>query len=221
MRGVLPTAPDRGGRLTVAMMDFDDTSDEALLAAHVAGDPHAFSELFRRHSDRMWAVALRTCRDPDDAADAVQDAMISAFRRAGTFKGRSKVSTWLHRIVVNACLDRLRSRKAKPTVPLPDTESDYGTPDHTDHIDQHTTKITVMAALAELPDEQRLALTLVDLEGWSVQDASEILEVPVGTVKSRCFRGRARMLESLRNQEDDDGVPPDVTDGSTSTKGGQ
>ena len=75
-----------------------------------------------RHRDRLWAVALRTLGDPEDAADALQDALISAFRAAGGFRGEAAVTTWLHRIVVNACLDRMRRRKARPTVPLPEEE---------------------------------------------------------------------------------------------------
>ena len=69
----------------------------------------------------MWAVALRTLRDPEEAADALQEAFISAFRAAGSFRAESQVTTWLHRIVVNACLDRMRRRAARPTVPLPET----------------------------------------------------------------------------------------------------
>ncbi len=203
------------------MTDPDSVTDEELLAAHIAGDAEAFGELFRRQSDRLWAVALRTCRDREDAADALQDAMISAFRRAETFRGTAKVSTWLHRIVVNACLDRLRHRKAKATVPLPDAEADMGTPDRRDRISEHVTRMTVMAAVARLPDEQRLALTLVDLEGWSVDDAAQILGVPPGTVKSRCFRGRARLYAALRNHEETVDVPPDVTGGPASPKAGE
>src|SRR5258707_1843280 len=95
----------------------DDTS---LLRAHAAGDPDAFAEIVRRHRDRLWAVALRTVGDREEAADAVQDALLSAFRGAARFRGDSAVTTWLHRIVVNACLDRIRRRQAHPTVPLPD-----------------------------------------------------------------------------------------------------
>src|SRR5246500_5771594 len=89
-------------------------ADQELLRRHVAGDAEAFGELFRRHRDRLWAVALRTLGDQEEAADALQDAMISAFRRAGDFRGDSAVTTWLHRIVVNACLDRIRRRAARP-----------------------------------------------------------------------------------------------------------
>ena len=97
-----------------------ERDDLALLEAHIAGDPAAFGELFARHRDRLWAVALRTTGNPEDAADALQDALISAFRRAESFRGDSAVTTWLHRIVVNACLDRLRRAKVRLADPLPD-----------------------------------------------------------------------------------------------------
>ena len=187
---------------------YSDSSDEQLLAAHVAGDSAASGEIARRHTDRLWAVALRTTRDPDEAADAVQDALISAFRRAHTFRGTAKVSTWLHRIVVNASLDRLRSAKIRKVSPLPDEAADAAVADRRDPIAEHTTRMTVLAALDELPTDQRLAITLVDLEGWSVDEAAEILECPPGTVKSRCHRGRARLYAELRNPEPDPGVRP-------------
>ena len=91
-----------------------DRSDRDLLRLHVQGDSEAFGLLFVRHRERLWAVALRTLGDQEEAADALQDAMISAFRRAGDFRGESAVTTWLHRIVVNACLDRIRRRAARP-----------------------------------------------------------------------------------------------------------
>src|SRR6204780_1159989 len=91
-------------------------SDIDLLRRHAAGDSEAFGELFRRHRDRLWAVALRTVCDPEEAADALQDAMISAFRRAGDFRGDSAVTTWLHRIVVNASLDLLRRKASARSV---------------------------------------------------------------------------------------------------------
>ena len=112
--GVRPAAGSR-------TLDPSDRTDAELLAAHCAGDPDAFGELFRRHRDRMWAVALRTCGDREIAADAVQDGFLAAFRRADSFRGDAAVTTWLHRIVVNACLDRLRRRR--PTSPLPEYES--------------------------------------------------------------------------------------------------
>src|SRR5690349_7847303 len=102
--------------------DADATSDADLLAQHVAGDPEAFGELARRHRDRLWAVALRTLGDREEAADAVQDALVSAFRAAHTFRGQSAVTTWLHRITVNACLDRVRKAASRRTSPVDDPE---------------------------------------------------------------------------------------------------
>src|SRR4030095_10612663 len=90
-----------------------------LLARHVAGDPDAFARLFRTHADRLWAVAVRLLPHTDEAADAVQEAMLAAHRRAADFRGEAAVATWLHRIVVNASLDRLRRRAARPAVPMP------------------------------------------------------------------------------------------------------
>lgn len=168
-----------------------EASDRDLLALHVAGDDHAFGELFRRHKDRMWAVALRTCRDPDVAADAVQDGFISAFRRAGSFRGESAVTTWLHRIIVNASLDRLRRRR--PTTELPE----YELPDRHDHHASTEVRLDIEEALARLPDGQRAALVLVDMHAVPVAEAAEILGVAEGTIKSRCARGRAALAEHL------------------------
>ena len=173
----------------------DGPTDRELLARHVAGDPDAFSEVVRRHQLRLWAVALRTVGDPDEAADALQDALLAAFRRAGTYRGEAAVTTWLHRIVVNACLDRMRRRSVRGTVPLP--PDDAGPPTTRDDIADRERTLDVVAALATLPPDQRLALVLVDVQGYPVADAAAILDVPTGTVKSRCARGRARLLPLL------------------------
>ncbi|MGH4015572.1 MAG: RNA polymerase sigma factor SigM [Pseudonocardiaceae bacterium] len=186
------------------------SSDTELIAAHVAGDPRAFTEFVRRHRDRMWAVALRTMRDPDEAADALQDAFISAFRSADSFRGQAKVTTWLHRIVVNACLDRLRRRQSRPTSPLP--EAGTGEPAVPgDAMEDRDTRLAVGDALNALPAEQRAAIVLVDVEGYSVAEAAQLLGVAEGTVKSRCARGRARLavlLGHLRNPDANANVSP-------------
>jgi RNA polymerase sigma-70 factor (ECF subfamily) len=177
-----------------------EPSDAELLRAHVDGDPQAFNELVRRHRDRLWAVALRTIGDREEAADAVQDALLSAHRGAARFRGDSAVTTWLHRIVVNACLDRIRRRQAHPTVPLPDgrhLDDGGGGPEPAAPVQDHDTALVVRAALAALPPEQRAALVLVDVQGYPVLEAAEILGVAEGTIKSRCARGRARMALAL------------------------
>ncbi len=175
----------------------NEVSDAQLLRAHVEGDSEAFGEIFRRHKDRMWAVALRTTRDPELAADAVQDGFISAFRRADSFRGDAQVTTWLHRIVVNACLDRMR--RIKPTSELPE----YDLADRHDRHSSAEVAIDVRAALVQIPEAQRLALTLVDMQGLSVAQAAEVLEVAEGTVKSRCARGRSALADLLRDQRGD------------------
>ena len=178
----------------------DATSDAILLRAHVDGDPQAFAELVRRHRDRLWAVALRTIGDREEAADAVQDALLAAHRNAARFRGESAVTTWLHRIVVNACLDRIRRRQSHPTVPLPDGSRPDDRPSGVEPaapVQDHDTALVVREALAALPPDQRAAIVLVDVQGYPVAEAAEILGVAEGTIKSRCARGRARMAVSL------------------------
>jgi RNA polymerase sigma-70 factor (ECF subfamily) len=180
---------------------FADASDQDLLARHVKGDPDAFAELVRRHRDRLWAVALRTLGDREEAADAVQDALVSAYRAAHTFRGQSAVTTWLHRITVNACLDRARKAASRKTSPVDDTErleqllephESAAAPAERNDLHRQ-----LLEALATLPPDQRAALVLVDMQGYPVAEAARILEVPTGTVKSRCARGRARLLPLL------------------------
>src|SRR6201986_5578992 len=180
-------------------------ADQELLRRHVAGDAEAFGELFRRHRDRLWAVALRTLCDPEEAADALQEAMISAFRRAGDFRGDAAVTTWLHRIVVNASLDRLRRKAAHSASSVGDEGTldllaTQGTaPASTDPASLRETTLDVEAALRLIPAEQRAALVLVDMLGYPAADAAAVLELSVGTVKSRCARGRARLLPYLEH----------------------
>jgi RNA polymerase sigma-70 factor (ECF subfamily) len=170
-------------------------SDAELLAAHRAGDPDAFGTLAQRYSRELWAIALRTLGgDPHDAADAVQEALVAAYRRAGTYRGDAAVRTWLRRIVVNACIDRIRHERVRRTVPWPDLDLPSGRPDPAVDV---ATRMAVDEALAMLPVEQRIAVVLVDVQGYPVAEAAAILERPVGTVKSRCARGRARLAVLL------------------------
>ena len=179
--------------------DLGAVDDRELLSRHAGGDADAFGELFRRHRDRLWSVALRTLGDPEEAADALQDAMLSAYRAAGSFRGDSAVTTWLHRVVVNACLDRIRRRNSRPTVPLPEVETETRLPGPTDDIANTDLRLALASALATLPEEQRVALVLVDVEGYSVEETARVLGVASGTVKSRCARARAKLLPLLRH----------------------
>ncbi|WP_304452616.1 RNA polymerase sigma factor SigM [Nocardiopsis sp. YSL2] len=191
--------------------------DRELLTRHSQGDDQAFAVLVRRHRERLWAVSIRMMGDREEASDALQDAFLSAFRAADRFRGEAQVSTWLHRIVVNACHDRLRRRKVRPATPTEDDTLDVlsnerlgragGGPDHAA---QTEARLDVQAALDLLPLEQRLALTLVDMLGYRVEEAAQILDVASGTVKSRCARGRAKLLPSLAHLRNPQ-PPRDVT----------
>lgn len=173
----------------------EDTTDADLLAAHVAGDPSAFPVLIRRHRDRLWGVALRHLRNAEDAADALQEAYIAAFRRADSFRGQSRVTTWLHRIVVNACIDWQRSPRGRRHDPLPDDRPDPAVT--TDFADDVADCSLLHDALQELPAEQRDALVLVAAHDWAVTDAARYLDVAPGTVKSRCARARVTLASRL------------------------
>jgi RNA polymerase sigma-70 factor (ECF subfamily) len=170
-----------------------------LLAAHVAGDRYAFEELFGRHQRQLYRLARLTSRNTEDAADALQDAMLSAHRNAASFRYDAAVSSWLYRIVVNACLDRLRRNRIHPTVALEDDACPVSDP--TSRTD---TVLVVQRALMRLPVDQRAAVVAVDMQGYPVADAARLLGVPVGTVKSRCARARARLAVMLRYFDHDE-----------------
>ncbi|MEL0282680.1 MAG: RNA polymerase sigma factor SigM [Actinomycetota bacterium] len=181
-----------------------EVDDKQLLALHLEGDPHAFDELFLRHKDRLWFVALRVTRNREDAADAVQEAMISAFRRAETFRGDAAVSSWLHRITVNAALDRIAKRKRQPTSSIDDVEYELSAAsvqsgNTTSAFGQVEANLEISKALSELSDDRRSAIILVDLYGYSLAEAADILEIPEGTVKSRLFRARTQLAEALHH----------------------
>jgi RNA polymerase sigma-70 factor (ECF subfamily) len=178
-----------------------ESTDAELLHRYAAGDDEAFAQLVRRHKDRLWAVALRTMRNPEEAADALQEALISAARRARQYRGDAAVLTWLHRIVINACLDRLRRNKVRATVPLPEETDRAPALIAGDDPEREAALVEmrrdVIGALRQLNADQRAALVLVDMEGYSVDEAAEILGCAPGTIKSRCSRGRARLAPLL------------------------
>lgn len=182
-------------------------SDAELLAAHVAGDPAAFETLFRRHYRRLYRLARATSRNPEDAADALQEAMLSAHRGAADFRNDAAVTSWLYRIVVNACLDRLR--RTKPHSPIEFEEESCALEDPSAEID---TSIVIEKALLRLPSDQRAAVIAVDMQGYSVAEAADLLGVPEGTVKSRCARARARLAVALHYLDAAATVEPDTID---------
>ncbi|MGH8876965.1 MAG: RNA polymerase sigma factor SigM [Stackebrandtia sp.] len=178
------------------MADLSDIDDRSLLRRHATGgDRDAFGELFRRHRERLWAVALRTLSDPEEAADALQDAMVNAYRAAAKFRGDSAVTTWLHRIVVNACLDRVRRRQARPAVPMSDQLPESPMPGADPA--ERASSLAVRDALEKLPFDQRAVVVYIDMLGYPVADVAAILEIPKGTVKSRASRARSQLATLL------------------------
>lgn len=179
-------------------------ADADLLAAHCRGDADSFAELFLRHRNRMWAVALRITADPVDAADVVQDAVIRAMRASCDFRGECAVATWLHRIVTNAAIDFLRRRH--PVVGLDEvtlaSQAEAWPPQRWPEASV-ALSVDLERAFQQLPVEQRLAVYLVDYEGWPIAEAAAALGCAQGTIKSRCARGRQRLAKILvgyRNQ---------------------
>ncbi|MFT4087333.1 MAG: RNA polymerase sigma factor SigM [Gordonia sp. (in: high G+C Gram-positive bacteria)] len=179
----------------------NDISDADLLAGCAAGDHHAFRTLVERHQNYLWSVAIRTTVDYEDAADAMQDALLSIYRTAKSFRSDATALSWMHRIVVNSCLDRLRRNKCHDTSPLPPFEDESLADDHdyTEHVDL---ALSIGRALDVLPNHQRAAIIAVDVEGMSIDEAAEVLGIAAGTVKSRCSRGRLKLALVLRHLND-------------------
>jgi RNA polymerase sigma-70 factor (ECF subfamily) len=169
-------------------------SDESLLAAHLKGDPRAFGELVSRHERRIYGLCLRILGNREDAEDATQEAFLAALRKASGFRRAAAFSTWLYRIAVNAATDQARRRgRARLTALDPEDASLTGG----DLGEVVASAVAVQTALTQVPEEFRVAVVLCDLYRVPYADAAQILEVPVGTVKSRVFRGRLALAEQL------------------------
>jgi RNA polymerase sigma-70 factor, ECF subfamily len=174
-----------------------ERSDETLLAAHLRGDPRAFGELVGRHERRVYGLCLRILGSREDAEDATQEAFLAALRKAASFRQAAAFSTWLYRIAVNAATDQARRRARARLAPLDPEDAAAAAAPGGDHGDAVATAVAVQAALAEVPQEFRVAVVLCDLYRVPYAEAAQILEIPVGTVKSRVFRGRLALAERL------------------------
>jgi len=173
-------------------------ADLALIERYLAGDVDAFNELMRAHEDRVFGICLRMLRDRDMALDAVQETFITVFRKVDRFAGRSAFSTWLYRVAVNTCYDVTRRTRRTQADPLPEGR-DPADPSSQDEFLAVEVRPDIQKALDALPQEFKAAVVLADLEGLALQTVGDILGVPVGTVKSRVFRGRRLLAETLGN----------------------
>lgn len=170
--------------------------DAELLARVVEGDHEAFSEIMRNHEDRVFSVCLRIMGNRDQALDATQETFLTTFRKADQFKGKAALGTWIYRIAVNTCYDHLRKQKRRKAEPIPEHL------DPTDHsaqdaVDSAALKPEIQRALEAIPPDFRTAVVLADIEGLGLPEVAEVLGVPVGTVKSRVFRGRRLLAREL------------------------
>lgn len=169
-----------------------DAREERLVEAARRGEHHAFTTLLRRHDDQMRALAWSVLRDRTAMDDVLQDAYLKAYRNLDRFRGDSRFSTWLHRIVYRACLDHIRRRRASIGLE-PDVEP-VATGRHQGDVDE---ALALRQALATLDPETAAALVLVDRDGHSYEEAGEVLGIPAGTVASRLHRGRRALRAVL------------------------
>ena len=182
--------------------------EQGLIRLGLKGNQAALEALFARHSGALYQSALKLLGNPEDAEDALQEGMLSAFKNLRRFEGRSKFSSWLTRIVINAALMRLRSQRAHQTVsadqplgeaeltlaeqladPAPDPERLYAREELRRLLDRN---------LTELSPEMRTAVLLRDIEGLSTQEAAEALGVLENTLKSRLHRARLQLAEQIQ-----------------------
>jgi RNA polymerase sigma-70 factor (ECF subfamily) len=189
--------------------------DDALVRAAQAGDRAALDALLRRHHDRILSVCRRLAGNEADALDATQDALVAIVRGLPRFDGRSKFTTWSHRVASHACIDELRRRGRRPIVGLPEDHDGTarGSANASAGIELLPDRLAVDAALARLPEEFRVAVVLRDLCDLEYADIAEELGIPAGTVRSRIARGRSLLAALLTegNPQDPDGRPSQGT----------
>ncbi len=185
-------------------------AEEALIATAQQGDTTAFNRLVLQYQDIAYTVAYRIMSDPHAAADATQEAFISAYQGLPRFRGGS-FKAWLMRIVTNACYDELRQRKRYPhsslealyveePMPASSLNSPLESPEET--VQRQELSCLLQAGIALLPDDQRVVLVLSDVQGFSYQEIAEAVGVPRGTVKSRLHRARAKLQDYLLDREE-------------------
>lgn len=170
------------------------------------GDANAFEKIVREYEKNVYSIALRMSGDREDALDISQEAFLKAYHSLRSFRGDSRFSVWLYRIVSNTCLDFLRERKRRAEVPLVREDGEGETedaqiPDESlspeTLLDRRLTREAVRRGLQSLPEDQRKILLLREIQGFSYEEIGQILSLESGTVKSRIFRARKKLCEFL------------------------
>ena len=186
--------------------------DGELVRRFLAGDAGAATELITRHERRVYAVCLRVLGNPDDAADAAQDALLAMIRKLDGFRGEAAFTTWLYRVAMNVCYDHLRRAKRRPVLRR-DDDAPAPEPALDDHADAVAGAHDVAAALEQVPEDFRVAIVLADVHDLPYDEIAKVLDLPVGTVKSRVHRGRIALAKALGI-----GAPSEPADRSTTSK---
>ena len=188
--------------------DMTDRADRdvELIERYLAGDIEAFNEIMAAHEGRVFGICLRMLRNREAALDATQDTFLTVFRKVDRYESRAAFSTWLYRVTVNTCYDYLRREKRKKADKLPES---YDPVDvrASDPFNSVEVRPDIEEALSLLSPEFRAAVVLVDLQGMSLEQASDTLEIPSGTIKSRLFRARRQLAQSLGNLKPAPGRP--------------
>ena len=175
-------------------------TDEGLVRRFKDGSAEAFEILVQRHGTRVYNLCLRILGDAEEAADASQDTFLAALRKLSSFRGDAAFTTWLHRVAVNACYDSLRRKRRRPMLQIVPEDGDerpepsVPAPDHAEGV---VLSVDVARALAQVSEEFRVVLVLADVQDLPYEEIAAVLEIPVGTVKSRVFRGRAALGRAL------------------------
>lgn len=172
-------------------------ADTQLAARCRAGDLGAFEELYQAHGRRLYAVACRMLGHVDEAEDVLQEVFLTAFRKMGSYRGDAALGTWLYRLGVNVCLDRLRS-KARRNDLRTDLIDDTATPVHAPDLALRAVhRIDLERAIGELPDGCRAAFLLHDVEGFEHHEIATMLGIAEGTSKSQVHKARRRLRAAL------------------------
>ena len=198
--------------------------EDHLIADAATGSEEDFRQLVETYAPRIYNIALRMCKNPTDAEDITQEVFIKLHRSLESFKGDSAFSTFLYRVTANTCLDFLRKQKKMTTVPLY-SEGEAGRletviPDEGERPEEISERKelrrVVLRGLDRLPKDQRIVLTLRDLEGLTYTEISEALGLAEGTVKSRICRAREKLRKILK----EDGTFRELYESNEKKKGG-
>jgi RNA polymerase sigma-70 factor (ECF subfamily) len=195
------------------------SDDLALVERLRAGEDAVYEELVRTYGGRLLAVARRFLPSEDDARDALQDAFLNAFRSIGRFEGNAKLSTWLHRIVVNACLMKLRTRRRKPETSIedllpnwqedghPERQASIWRTDALESLQRSELQALVLEKIRLLPDGYRNVLMLRDIEDLDTEETAVAMGISQGAVKTRLHRARQALRELLEPHLGEDATP--------------